>query len=340
MTTTKSDPTAGNHHSPLRLGLIGCGNIWRVVYRPVMERLADRAIITAFCDLSPRAADEAAVALPGAHRYADMESLLHKEPLDAVMVLTSEQANAPTALAALRAGYAVYMEKPPGASVAQWRELTAAANAEASTGTGRIYTAFNRRHTPLFRNWSLPEGSRLRRVKGVMRRQRREVSTYPYTAFHLIDAAQYFAGRLLTNAHPIFGEGEHGLYWQIRGEYEGGAACELDLVPNAGDYVERLVFETDDQVWELHFPNREGVECPGGLLAMRAVSRSSKKDAGVEVHGDPEEDPLEAMGNAPCVRDFLDQVEDGRWENSPHRLDRCGSTVALVDEMVRQGEGT
>ena len=324
-------------HSPVRMGLIGCGNIWRSVYRPIVAGLGDRVTITALCDLSPLAAGEAAALLPAARRYAEPESLFREEPLDAIMVLTSEQANAPTALAALRAGLAVYLEKPPAISVPEWRRLADAAEAEGSTGRGRIYTAFNRRHTPLFRNWRLPEAVRLRSVRGVLRRKGRAVPTFPFTAVHLIDAAEFFSGRLLAEARSFFGEGESGPFWQIRGFLEGGAVCDLTFVPNGPNYAEHLVFETEDRIWELHFPNRGGAEYPGGLVVSRALSPASERETDPQVvRGDPGADPLEAMGHAPCFRDFLDRLEDRTWETSLHRLHRCGSTIALLEEMLSQ----
>lgn len=322
---------------PIRMGLIGCGNIWRAVYHPVLTKLADRVKITAFCDVSPRPAEAAAALLPEARRYADADSLFRQEPLDAVLVLTSERSNAPTALAALRAGLAVFLEKPPAISVPEWRQLAAAA--EASAGPGHIYTAFNRRQTVLFRNWRPPEGASLRSVRGVLRRQGRGVATFPLTAVHLIDSAQFFSGRLLAEARSFFCEDESGPHWQLKGVLEGGAACDLTCVPDGPDNAERLVFETEDRIWELHFPNQAHTEHPGGLLVSRPLSPGPHRDADAKVvHGDLGTDPLEATGHIPNVRDFLDRIEDAAWDSSPHQVRRCGPTIALLEEMLSQAE--
>jgi virulence factor len=319
------------------MGLIGCGNIWRAVYHPVLTKLGDRVKITAFCDISPGPAEAAAALLPGARRYADADTLLRQEPLDAALVLTSEHANAPTALAALRAGLAVFLEKPPAVSVPEWRQLAVAA--EASPGPGWIYTAFNRRQTVLFRDWRLPEGASLRSVRGVLRRQGRGVATFPFTAVHLIDSAQFFSGRCLVEARSFLREGENGPYWQIKGALEGGAACELSCVPDGPDNAEFLVIETEDRIWELHFPNQAHAEHPGGMLVSRPVAPDPERDAAAKVvHGDLGDDPLEATGHVPSFRDFLDRIENAAWNSSPHQVGRCGPTIALLEEMLVQGK--
>jgi virulence factor len=320
--------------SPLRLALIGCGNIWRGVYHPVIASMKDRARITAVCDISSNATEEAAALLPGVHRYSDPGKLFHDEALDAAVVLTSEKANAAVARAALRAGLGVFLEKPPGVSVAEWRNLLEAA--EAAT-KGGIYTAFNRRHVPLFRNWRLPEGSRLRNVRGVLLRRGRALSTFPFTAVHLIDSVQYFAGRLFAEARAFLNEGKDRSFWQVRGRLESGAICNLTLAPDGASDAEHLVFETEDKIWELHFPHSESSAHPEGLLVSRPVGSASRRDGVSEfIRSDPGLDVLDALGHRSNFNNFLARIEDGAWAASPHHLRHCGVTIALLEEMLDQ----
>ena len=317
--------------SPARIGLIGCGNIWRAVYHPILDSLKGRVRITAFCDPSDSAADFTAQLLPAAKRYADADTLFREEKLDAAIVLTSETANAATALSAIRSGLAVYLEKPPATSALEWRQLTAVANGEAASNGGQIYTAFNRRHTPLFKKWRLSPDVHLRTVRGVLHRQGRPVETYPYTAVHLIDSVQFFSGRLLTETTCTFSEGEHGLYWKVQGYFEDGAACELIFIPNSSHHSEAIVFEAMDQKWELYFPNSPSKEHPDGLLRSRSLVQEQDIDC---ARGEPEADPLEAMGHAPCFRDFLDRLENNDWEASPHSLRQSEFTVGILEKML------
>ena len=317
-----------------RIGLIGCGNIWRIVYQPILASLSDRVQITAFCDRSPGTAASAAAILPEARRYDDPITLFREESLDAALVLTSENANASTALAALRAGLAVFLEKPPAISRSEWRQLTEADESETAAHRGHIYAAFNRRHTPLFHPWRLPADSPLCSVRGALTRQGRPVATFPYTAVHLIDSAQFFSGQRLTEFQIEFCEGETAANWNIRGRFEGGALCDLTFVPDGHDQSEYLHFETTDRIWRLHFPNGLHTEYAAGLLSE--VPRDSQQMPITERNGGGlSANPLEALGHAPCFRDFLDRLEKQDWESSPHRLRWCESTVALLEEMLQ-----
>jgi len=152
----------------IRLGLIGSGNIWRQVYLPAVAGFGDRVEMISVCDVSSRAVEAALAQLPSAHGYDDPREMFRNEVMDAVLVLTAEKANAAMALVALRAGVPVFQEKPPAMSVAEWRELMAA-----TESGGRLYTGFNRRHTPLFRGWRFPEGARMQSVRGALLRQGR-----------------------------------------------------------------------------------------------------------------------------------------------------------------------
>jgi virulence factor len=308
---------------PCTIALIGCGHIARTIYVPVIQSLKDRVRVTAVCDLRPGAARDMAALFSGARAYADAGTLFREEKPDAAMVLTKETANAPTAGLALKAGVPVYLEKPPAVSVAQWEELM---RVEASTGVP-LFTAFNRRHTPLFRGWEAPEG--LRNVRGLMERQGRPAATFPYTAAHLIDSAQFFSGSCLDEASASLEEELGIARWEIRGEFANGAFCELTVIPSGPEHRESLVFETERGTWDFQFPNPEGTSCPQGRL--EGLEEGSSKEG-------REDDPLEAMGYAPCFRDFLDYLERGNWSECPHRLASCGGTVRLLEEMMAEAD--
>ncbi len=111
----------------VRVGVIGQGLIWTRVHKTVLTEQQDVFQPVAFCDRSAERRAEAAAAFPGAPVVADAHELLALPDIEAVLVLTPIAYNAPTALAALRAGKHVIMEKPIARSVAEGRELIAAA---------------------------------------------------------------------------------------------------------------------------------------------------------------------------------------------------------------------
>ena len=112
---------------PIRMGVIGQGLIWMRAHKPVLTAQQDVFAPVAFCDLSAERRAEAAAAFPGAPVLADADELLALPDIDVALVLTPIAYNAPTALKALRAGKHVIMEKPIARSVAEGRELIAAA---------------------------------------------------------------------------------------------------------------------------------------------------------------------------------------------------------------------
>lgn len=110
-----------------RLGVVGLGLIWVRTHRAQLATLGDVFELVAFCDASEDRRVETMHAFPGAPVFSDYQDLLALDEVDTVLVLTPIALNAPVALAALRAGKDVIMEKPIARSVAEGRELVAAA---------------------------------------------------------------------------------------------------------------------------------------------------------------------------------------------------------------------
>lgn len=110
-----------------RLGVIGAGLIWMRVHQPILATMTDVFEPVAFADTDPQRRDRAARAFPHAQVVSDFRSLLALPEVEAVLVLTPIALNAPVALAALRAGKDVIMEKPIARSVAEGRALLAEA---------------------------------------------------------------------------------------------------------------------------------------------------------------------------------------------------------------------
>jgi virulence factor len=300
----------------LRIGVIGCGFIFRSIYSPLLQSLGDRVQVAGVCDVQPDSLRQAAEIFPGTRVYTRAEELLEREELDAVLVLTPEVYNAPTAALALEKNLAVYLEKPPAVSHAEWTDLK---NKEARS-EGWIYTAFNRRHTP-FEGWHPPKN--LRKVGGLLARRGRVVKTFPFTAVHLIDAAQYFSGASFGELAVAWEQEEKR--WRLSGPMTNGAACDLVIVPDGREHAEYLVVEADE-TWKMVFPNREASHCPEGGLFH-----------GSRFYPIPEDRSpmLEAAGFAPCLRTFLDLVENGDKSDSRHRLASCEGTIRLLEKMLK-----
>lgn len=114
----------------IRVGVIGAGWIARE-HRRVLDAAAD-AELAAVCDTDLDRAG-ALAAGTGARTYADWRDLLGREELGALFVCTPPRAHREPAVAALRQGLPVYLEKP----VARTPE-DAAAIVAAAAGSGTV----------------------------------------------------------------------------------------------------------------------------------------------------------------------------------------------------------
>jgi len=121
--------------SKIRIGVVGPGLIWRRAHKPALDLMSDRVEITAFAASSERRRPEVAKDYPGAPFYLDYHHLINSAEVDWVLVLTPIALNAPVALAAMRAGKHVFLEKPMARTLAEGQALVQTA---AETGR-RLY---------------------------------------------------------------------------------------------------------------------------------------------------------------------------------------------------------
>lgn len=115
--------------SPLRLGIVGPGLIFENAHRPVLDRMTDRVALVAFSARSDASRQKVARDYPSAAFFTDYHDLVRQPDIDAVVVLTPIALNAPVALAALRAGKHVMLEKPMARTLEEGRALVEAAEA-------------------------------------------------------------------------------------------------------------------------------------------------------------------------------------------------------------------
>ncbi|MBA8795729.1 putative dehydrogenase [Friedmanniella endophytica] len=128
----------------LSVGVVGFGQragLWRWAHRPDDAERPSR--VTAVCDVSDRGRRDAAEALPEARITGDLDELLGSG-IDAVLITAPDDVHAPIALAALRAGVAVFCEKPLAITIEDCDAVLATAR---ETGT-RLYVGHNMRHMP------------------------------------------------------------------------------------------------------------------------------------------------------------------------------------------------
>ena len=146
----------------LRVGLVGTGLIAQVMHLHYLAELADSFEIAAVADIAPGSARACAqrYGIPGV--FTGWQEML-RHPLDAVFVLTSGS-HAPIAVAAAKAGLHVFTEKPMCFSVAEGREMVAAAEQAGVT----LMVGYPKRYDPAFARFQKEAagltGTRLMRV--------------------------------------------------------------------------------------------------------------------------------------------------------------------------------
>ena len=116
----------------LRIGFIGCGGIAGEHMR-CYKKLGDGVEVVAFCDIVPGRAKEFAERydIKDAAVYESYEEMLDREKLDGVSVCTYNMAHAAPAIAAMRHGVYVLLEKPIAGTV---EDAVAILRAEKETG--------------------------------------------------------------------------------------------------------------------------------------------------------------------------------------------------------------
>jgi predicted dehydrogenase len=96
--------------TPLRIGVIGCGEVAQIMHLPFLSELREQFAVQAVCDISPRLVETVGDIFNVQQRYTRHEDLLARDDVDAVAILTAD--HAPVAIAAAEAGKHIFVEKP------------------------------------------------------------------------------------------------------------------------------------------------------------------------------------------------------------------------------------
>ena len=136
---------AATGHGVVRVGAIGCGNYASSMLLPHLTGRPDVVL----SEVATRSGLSAANAAKkhGFHRSStDSRRVLEDPAIDAVMVLTRHASHAGLVCQALRAGKAVFVEKPLALDEAQLGDIIRTVQ---ETGNDRLMVGFNRRFAPM-----------------------------------------------------------------------------------------------------------------------------------------------------------------------------------------------
>jgi predicted dehydrogenase len=130
--------------STLRWGVVGTGDIAHKRVMPAIEA-EPRSKLVAVCDTVAERA-QAAAAPRGARAFTSLDEMLRATDLDAVYLCTPVSLHVPQAIAALRAGKHVLVEKPVALSHPEAKTLVV----EAARSDRKCGVAYFRRFTPKY----------------------------------------------------------------------------------------------------------------------------------------------------------------------------------------------
>ncbi|CAI7665095.1 unnamed protein product [Penicillium manginii] len=104
--------------------------------------------IESICDLSPTTVDHCAAKFFVPHKTTTPQQVIEHEKTDVIFILTSDDSHAPLAIAALKAGKNVFIEKPVSLSLPSVQSIIDAEKEAA----GRVFVGYMRRYAPSYLN--------------------------------------------------------------------------------------------------------------------------------------------------------------------------------------------
>ncbi|MBO0859307.1 MAG: bi-domain-containing oxidoreductase [Chloracidobacterium sp.] len=125
--------------------VVGAGNLEKWEHLPNLRKISGLGL-RAVCSTSGARGKSYARRFGAAYCSSDYSEILHDPEVDLVAILTRREDHAAQALAALRAGKHVFIEKPMELSESECREVC---RAESETGR-RLTVGFNRRFAPFY----------------------------------------------------------------------------------------------------------------------------------------------------------------------------------------------
>jgi predicted dehydrogenase/threonine dehydrogenase-like Zn-dependent dehydrogenase len=133
--------------SPGKLGiaLVGAGNLARWVHLPVLNKISE-AKLRAICSANGARGKSYALRFGAEYCASDYEEVLHDPDVNVVAIVSRNPQHAPQALAALRAGKHVFLEKPMALTEQECRELWQAVRESGK----QLTVGFNRRFAPSY----------------------------------------------------------------------------------------------------------------------------------------------------------------------------------------------
>lgn len=315
----------------LRLGMIGAGRHNEGVHAPSVARLRDEAAeeleLTAVCALDEERARHFQEKFGFLRVYADMREMLAAEQLDCLAVVVNIPKIHEVVSWALGTGLPVFTEKPPGANLAESKELARLADQSGSLN----YVGFNRRRAPVLeklKSWATRHGA-IRRVHARMVRHRRLEERFAVgTAIHSLDFLRYLAGDVgFVHVVRLEREQADSFDFVCKLGFTSGATGVLEVMVNSSTRVEQYTAYGEGYAGEATLPIFSDQSHRAGFRGFREGELAEEAPAN-------ENDPLREQGFLVEHEAFLNAVRRGQM---PDCTLQDGFHSMLLSEAVQCG---
>jgi predicted dehydrogenase len=223
----------------LKLVVVGAGNHSRENHLPSLARYVathpGQVELAGLCDLRRQHAEAMAAQYGFARVYVDLDEMLRVEQPDGCVAVTPIPVTAEIAARVIRSGVPLLMEKPPGATAGEARQIVQLAGQLGA----RVMVSMNRRFDPALRAALRWWGERpIHYVRATIARvDRREPHFVFGTAIHPLDTMREIAGDV--RGFEVAARKVSGVRWfVVRLAFECGAIGVLEVLPTAGCMVE------------------------------------------------------------------------------------------------------
>jgi len=246
----------------VRLGVIGAGTFARAVLLPALKKLAG-VELSGVATAGGPSAQQTASRFGFAFATTDWQAILDDSQIDAVLIATRHDLHAPIAAAALRAGKAVFLEKPMALGRDELDDLL-----DAWRASGRVLqVGFNRRFAPSYR-----------RLKAAFAGRRE-----PLVMSYRVNAGTVAAGSWVTD--PVQGGGRLvGEVCHMLDLLVDLAGCRIGSIyalptgPGAGDDVIVSARFVDGSVGSIVYASRGDRSLPKEQLDVLGAGRAAVLD--------------------------------------------------------------
>lgn len=131
---------------PIRVGIIGAGEVSQVIHLPTLSLLSNIYQVIAICDVSHEAVEHAKKKFHIPHGYQDSKELCTRSDIDLVVVASADEFHTMHATQAADSGKHVLIEKP----MALTRDEANAIEDARLRNNVHIFVAYMRRYTPVW----------------------------------------------------------------------------------------------------------------------------------------------------------------------------------------------